>query len=94
VWGSLLTFPCLSVRVTSIKSNAGFGLRLAAIVGVSFDLCVQVFDESRISFVDCDIELRQQRIKRFRLLDQIVCCAKCFALYSAWQISFSCSGSE
>jgi hypothetical protein len=22
VWGSLLTFPCLSVRVTSIKSNA------------------------------------------------------------------------
>jgi len=71
-----------------------FGLRLAAIVGVGFDLRVQVFDESRISFVDCGIELRQQRIERFGLLDRVVRCAKCFALYSAWQISFSCSGSE
>ena len=46
-----------------------FGLRLAAIVRVGFNLRVQVFDESGISLVDCGIELRQQRIERFRFLD-------------------------
>ena len=71
-----------------------FGLRLAAIVRVGFNLRVEVLDESRISFVDCGIELRQQRIERFGLLDRVVRCTKCFAFYSAWQISFSCSGSE